>query len=75
MGLTVALTDKPPTHTKRGSCGVEKMRLTDDELQILTSWLGQYSDQSISDRLAEEGHNVSGQVIRRHRLKNCGCFR
>jgi len=75
MGLTVALTDKPPTVTKRGKCGIERLGLTDAELGILDGWLGRYSDQAISDRLAEEGHDASHQVVRRHRLKRCNCFR
>lgn len=69
------LTDKPPTVTKRGKCGIERLGLSEAELDILTSWLGRYSDQAISDRLAEDDYQVSAQVVGRHRLRKCNCHR
>jgi len=77
MGLIMALTDKPPGVTKRGTCGVERLGLSEAEQDILELWLDNhtYSDQAVSDRLAEEGHDASHQILRRHRTKRCSCFR
>lgn len=72
----MALADKPPAHKPRGSCGLgDKLGLTADEITLVESWLGHYSDQAVSDRLAEDDYRVSAQVIGRHRLGKCSCTR
>lgn len=71
----MALTDKPPNITKRGRCGIERLGLSEAEHAILDGWIGHYSDQAISDRLAEDDYVVSAQVVGRHRLRKCNCFR
>ena len=77
MGLIVALTDKPPEHKPRGSCGIEKCGFTEAELARVNSWIDdpKYSDHDVSLHLARDGYRVSGQVISHHRRRTCHCYR
>lgn len=69
------LEDRPPTVKPRGSCGLTKVGLSDDELALVESWLVEYPDQAVATRLAEDGYEVSYQILAKHRLQRCHCFR
>jgi hypothetical protein len=71
------LADHAPTITKKNRCGIAKLELADDDLQVLRDWC---DDPTIYDtKVAESlnkytGATIGYQVVARHRLRQCGCY-
>lgn len=75
MGLADTLKTPPPV--RRSVCAVGRLleTLRGDELAALRAALvnTDWSNVALSNVLADEGHNVSHQVMQRHRSGACTC--
>ena len=75
----MSLADHPPIEKKRALCGVAKLNLPAEDLDVLESWFEQDpkpSDTSVAESITKyTGRDISGQVVARHRARKCSCFR
>jgi hypothetical protein len=66
-----------PPHKRRGGCSIGELLgvLPDPEADALRAMLGDpaWTHAAISRALKDEGANIEGQTVSRHREQRCRC--